>query len=391
MLPCQRHLFDIPRDICYFNAAAWSPLPLASRDAGQNGVLRKVHPWEMRPDDAARQIERARAAAARLINADPQDVAVISSVGYGVATAGRVLPLPTGSRVLVLQDDHTSPVLEWMGRTRTAGAELDIVRRPENGDWTQAVLNAITRPGSPPVALASFSAVHWSDGGLMDLDRIMPALRTAGAPIVLDATHAAGVMPIDVKTLDPDFLIFPTYKWILGPYGRAFLYVAKRWQQGTPLEQTGGGRRRVNSESSPYISDPNYVANATRFDMGERDHFITLEMAAIGMEMMVGWGAPAISERLLMLTRLLADELRNTGVRLPHEHLRAPHILSLEFPNGMPSDLSIRLPAQRVYASPRLGRLRISPHVYNDEHDIDRFISVFREAYTVGSHVPATA
>jgi selenocysteine lyase/cysteine desulfurase len=391
MLPCQRHLFDIPRDICYFNAAAWSPLPLASRDAGQNGVLRKVHPWEMRPDDAARQIERARAAAGRLINADPQDVAVISSVGYGVATAGRVLPLPTGSRVLVLQDDHTSPVLEWMGRTRTAGAELDIVRRPENGDWTQAVLNAITRPGSPPVALASFSAVHWSDGGLMDLDRIMPALRTAGAPIVLDATHAAGVMPIDVKTLDPDFLIFPTYKWILGPYGRAFLYVAKRWQQGTPLEQTGGGRRRVNSESSPYISDPNYVANATRFDMGERDHFITLEMAAIGMEMMVGWGAPAISERLLMLTRLLADELRNTGVRLPHEHLRAPHILSLEFPNGMPSDLSIRLPAQRVYASPRLGRLRISPHVYNDEHDIDRFISVFREAYTVGSHVPATA
>jgi selenocysteine lyase/cysteine desulfurase len=391
MLPCQRHLFDIPRDICYFNAAAWSPLPLASRDAGQNGVLRKVHPWEMRPDDAARQIERARAAAGRLINADPQDVAVISSVGYGVATAGRVLPLPTGSRVLVLQDDHTSPVLEWMGRTRTAGAELDIVRRPENGDWTQAVLNAITRPGSPPVALASFSAVHWSDGGLMDLDRIMPALRTAGAPIVLDATHAAGVMPIDVKTLDPDFLIFPTYKWILGPYGRAFLYVAKRWQQGTPLEQTGGGRRRVNSESSPYISDPNYVANATRFDMGERDHLITLEMAAIGMEMMVGWGAPAISERLLMLTRLLADELRNTGVRLPHEHLRAPHILSLEFPNGMPSDLSIRLPAQRVYASPRLGRLRISPHVYNDEHDIDRFISVFREAYTVGSHVPATA
>ncbi len=391
MLPCQRHLFDIPRDICYLNAAACSPLPIASRDAGQNGVLRKVHPWEMRTDDPARQIERARAAAAHLINADPQDVAVISSVSYGVATAGRILPLPTGSRVLVLQDDHTSPVLEWMGRTRTAGAEVDIIRRPENGDWTQAVLNAIARRGSPPVALASISAVHWSDGGLIDLDRIMPALRTADAPIVLDATHAAGVLPIDVKTLDPDFLISPTYKWALGPYGRAFLYVAKRWQHGTPLEQTGAGRRQINSECSPYISDPDYVANATRFDMGERDHFITLEMAAIGMEMMAVWGAPAISERLLMLTRLLADELRNTGVRLPREHLRAPHILGLEFPSGMPSGLTTRLAAQKVYASARLGRLRISPHVYNDEHDIDRFVSAFREVYTVGSHVPATA
>ena len=58
MLPCQRDLFDIPRDVCWLNAAAWSPLPIASRDAGQAGVLRKVHPWEMRADDPGRQIER---------------------------------------------------------------------------------------------------------------------------------------------------------------------------------------------------------------------------------------------------------------------------------------------------------------------------------------------
>ncbi len=140
MLPCQRDLFDIPRDVCWLNAAAWSPLPVASREAGQQGVLRKVHPWEMRPEDPSRQIERARSAAARLINADPQDVALISSVSYGVATAGRILKLPRGTRVLVLQDDHTSPVLEWMERTKSAGAVLEIVRRPEDGDWTEAVL-----------------------------------------------------------------------------------------------------------------------------------------------------------------------------------------------------------------------------------------------------------
>ena len=99
---------------------------------------------------------------------------------------------------------------------------------------------------------------------------------------------------IDVTTLDPDFLIFPTYKWMLGPYGRAFLYVAKRHQDGVPLEQTAVrragrvGRRRVLLRATSPIAD-----GARRFDMGERDHFIGLEMAAIGMEMMAGWGQAA--------------------------------------------------------------------------------------------------
>jgi len=79
---------------------------------------------------------------------------------------------------------------------------------------------------------------------------------------VIDATHGAGVMDIDVRRLDPDFLVFPTYKWVLGPYGRAFLYVARRWQDGVPLEQAGSHRRGMNSERAPYMRDLTYVPNA---------------------------------------------------------------------------------------------------------------------------------
>jgi selenocysteine lyase/cysteine desulfurase len=89
-------------------------------------------------------------------------------------------------------------------------------------------LQAIDRPGAPPVGLASISSVHWSGGCAIDLERIGAALRRHGAALLIDATHAAGVMPLDVRALDPDFVVFPTYKWVLGPYGRAFLYVAKR-------------------------------------------------------------------------------------------------------------------------------------------------------------------
>jgi len=116
MLSSQRALFDMPREVCYLNAAAWSPLPLAAQDAGRIGVARKGQPWTLDPGLAAQQYERARAAAARLINAEPGDVALISSVSYGVATAAKALTVPSGSRVLLLQDDHSSPVLEWMSR-----------------------------------------------------------------------------------------------------------------------------------------------------------------------------------------------------------------------------------------------------------------------------------
>lgn len=380
MLASQRALFDIPRDVCFLNAASWSPLPLATQEAGRAAVARKGQPWKLDQAFAQAQYERARRAAAALIGATPDDVALISSVGYGVATAGKVLQIPRGSRVLLLADDHSSPVLEWMTRAPEEGFAIDVVARPDDGDWTAAVLETVARPGAPPLALASISSVHWSDGGLIDLDRVAPALRAEGAALLVDATHGAGIMKIDVAALDPDFLVFPTYKWVLGPYGRAFLYVAKRHQGGVPLEQTSYGRRAVAAERAPYLGDTSYVDTARRFDMGERDHFISLEMAAIGMEMVAGWGADAIIERLSTLTGRLAEGLRNSGALVPEARVRAPHILSLGFPKGMPDDMIARLAAENVHVAPRLGRMRISPHVYNDEEDVDRFLAAFRRA-----------
>src|ERR1043166_6018160 len=145
LLPCQRALFDIPREVCFLNAASWSPLPLASQEAGRNAIARKGQPWKLGPDFAPAQHLRARTAAANLINADPDDVALISSVSYGVATAAKLLTVPAGARVLVLEDDHSSPVLEWMTRAPRQGFAVEVVRRPSDGDWTAAVLSAIER------------------------------------------------------------------------------------------------------------------------------------------------------------------------------------------------------------------------------------------------------
>jgi selenocysteine lyase/cysteine desulfurase len=380
MLPTQRALFDIPPDVCYLNAAAWTPLPRVTQDAGHAGVARKGQPWALDPGLGAEQHERARAAAARLIGAAVEDVALISSISYGVAIAGKLvapaLVTPRlGTRVLLMEEDHSSPSLEWMTRVP---AQVEVVKRPDDGDWTGALLAAIERPGAAPVGLASFSSVHWSDGSAIDLARIGAALRAQGAIWLIDATQSVGVLPLDVAALDPDFVVFPTYKWLLGPYGRAFIYIAKRWQNGVPLEQTGAGRVGVNSESTPYMRDIGFVSGARRFDMGERDHLITLGMASVSMELVASWGAPAIAARLRQLTDRLEAGLKGEAVRFPAARLRAPHLLSLQFPAGMPGDFMDRLHASGVYVAARLGRLRVSPHVYNTEDDIDRFLSVFR-------------
>src|SRR6202171_3252077 len=286
MLASQRALFEMPRHICYLNSASYSPLPLRTQQAGRAAVGRKGTPWTLDAAFANHQHDRARAAAARLINTDPADIALIPSISYGVATAAKVLTIERGARVVVLEDDHSSPVLEWQTRADAQGFTVETVSRPGDGDWTSAVLAAIERSGDAPVGLASISSVHWSDGGLIDIEKVGLALRQRGARFLIDATHGTGVLAMDVRRLDPAFVIFPTYKWLLGSYGRASLYVARRHQGGIPLEQPAFGRRDVRAENDVYFSDVSYLPDARRFDMGERDHFISMEMASIGMEMM---------------------------------------------------------------------------------------------------------
>ena len=117
----------------------------------------------------------------------PGDVALVSSVAYGVATAARS-DRAAGSRVLVLQDDHSSPVLEWMTRAAAAasrrGGAAAGQRRLDRGR-----ARGHEAAGRVPVALASISSVHWSDGGDRRPRPVGAALRAQGAALLVDATH----------------------------------------------------------------------------------------------------------------------------------------------------------------------------------------------------------
>src|SRR5450631_3990269 len=132
MLASQRDLFEMPRDICYLNSASYSPLPRPVLEAGRAAIGRKGQPWTLDASFANAQYERARTAAARLINADPADIALISSVSYGVATAAKLVTIARGARIIVLENDHSSPVLEWHTRAGEQGFIVVTIKQPED-------------------------------------------------------------------------------------------------------------------------------------------------------------------------------------------------------------------------------------------------------------------
>lgn len=363
-LPSQRALFDLPDDLCYLNAAAYTPLTHAAREAGRAGVATKATPWLRDPEAAAALADRTRAAAAALIGAAADDIAIVGAVSHAIATASRALPIPAGSRILRVAGEFPSQSLEWDRRAAETGAVLDIVPRPADGDWTQAVLQAIARPGAPPLSVAALTPLHWTDGLRIDLARIAPAVHRENAALVIDATQAVGVLPIDVRALGADFLAFPTYKWVLGPYRLAFLYAAPHRRHGEPLERNG-----FNCPNAAFAS------HARRYDMGERDDPVAIPTACAGLEQIAAWTPAAIAARLAGLTQRLAAGLSAAGLSVAPAALRVPHILGIR-PPGLPPDIIERLARDRLFISLRDGNLRISPHVYNDEADIDRCVEV---------------
>ena len=369
MLPSQNALFEIPPDVCYLDGAAYSPSPRLVRAAGERGILTKSQPWNHAGARADGPVERARAAAARLIGAATDDVAILGSVSQGIATAARNLPLPAGQRILRMEHEFPSQSLIWDRLAAERGLSLDIVPRPTDGDWTAALLDAITRPGAPPIAVAALTPLHWSDGALVCLDRLMPVLRETGASIVVDATQAVGVIPIDVAALRPDFLAFPTYKWLLGPYSLGFLYAAAHRQDGLPLDENGNNR----PDGSP-------ARGARRYDKGERNDPVLLPMALAGMELVLDWGVEAVADRLRGLTDRLARHASRLGLDVLPAERRAPHILGVRIPGGMPPGLLAALAAEGVYCSDRLGVLRVSPHIWCRDEDPERFGDVLSRA-----------
>jgi selenocysteine lyase/cysteine desulfurase len=374
LIPCQRHLFDLPEDVAYLNCAYMSPLLTASVEAGQGGVARKARPWTVRPEDFFGESERARALFAGLVGAGADDIAIVPSASYGLAAAAANLPCPEGSRILVLAEQFPSNVYTWRELAQRGGAELLTVPRPADGDWTRAVLDALDER----VSIAALPHCHWTDGGLIDLARVGARCREAGAALVVDATQSLGAWPLDLASVAPDFLVAAGYKWLLGPYSLGYLYVAPERQGGRPLEHNWIARRGSEDFARLIDYQAPYQPGARRFDVGERANFALLPASMAALEQLLAWGVERIACTLAHTTAEVVAQAASLGLSAAPAHLRAGHFLGLRFPAGLPEGLPERLAREQVHVSLRGDSLRVTPHLYNHQQDVERLFGVLR-------------
>jgi len=380
MLACQRDFFDIPDDVAYLNCAYMSPLMKPAIEAGIDGLKRKAQPWKLTAPEFFTGAEEFRAITAKFFGpkATADDIAIVSSAGYGIQTAARNLPVGKGQKILVLDEQFPSNYYPWQQLARERGAELKIVPWPSDNDWTAAVLASLTSN----VAIAALPNVHWTSGGRLDLVRIGEACRKIGAALALDLTQSLGVLPFDAAAIQPDFAVAATYKWLLGPYSLGVLYVAPKWQNGIPLEEGWIQRDNAQDFSSLVLYSDGYDKGARRFDMGERANFASIPAAVRAMRQILDWRIEEISATSAAHNQYLAEAAAELDFSAPNEPLRAPHYLCLRKAEPITPELTFTLAREKVYVSVRGTSMRVTPHVYNTREDCDRLIACLKRMAT---------
>ena len=286
ILPCQRELFEVDQELSYFACAAMAPLLRASVSAGICGLQERARPWTLSKASWFEPADERRLLFSHLINCAPEDIALVPSTSYGAAVCARACDLSSSCTILTIGDEFPSTAQTWRSVADQTGARILVVEPHEEGDWTAAVIRSL----SPEVKLVAIPTVRWTDGARVDVEMIGSAARAIGATLFVDATQSLGVVPFDIATVRPDYLAASGYKWLLGPYGHSYLYVAPECQKNRPLEENWIARE--GAEDFERLADPkvNYPSGARRFDAGQQAGFELGAAACAALRQIDDWG-----------------------------------------------------------------------------------------------------
>ncbi|HKE47025.1 MAG TPA: aminotransferase class V-fold PLP-dependent enzyme [Rhodanobacteraceae bacterium] len=365
----QRHLFDIPDDVAYFNAAYNAPQLRRTTEILVQSTARKGRPWERTAPDFFDDADTLRTRAAAVLGGDADGWAIVPAASYGLASAANAVQerLTRGDRIVLLAEEFPSNYYCWVRAASDTGARVDIVPKPEDGDWTRAVLARI----ETGVRVVSVPACHWTDGARVDLVAVGHACRSVGAFLVVDASQSLGALPLPLDEIRPDFLASAGYKWLLFPYGVSLLYVGAEWRGARTLEMSWLAREDAQNFAGLTRYTDKLRPGARRFDVGEAC-IAALPGAIAALEQVGAWSVPAIADSIAKINARIAAHLAARGFTLPPERLRMPQMFGARLPAGYRGDLVGALRSRSVYVSQRGESVRFSPHLHVSDGDVAR-------------------
>lgn len=374
----QKHLFQLPEEGHYLNCAYMSPLLKSVEEAGIAGIRRKRNPALVRQEDFFEEAETVRAKFGQLVNGDPGQVAIIPSASYGLQSA--ISNIPPGSRTHAITVSEEFPSDYYSLKSWCTKHRKDLVvipppeSIPEKGKiWNEQLLEAI----NPDTAAVVISSIHWTNGTLLDLQKIGERCKAVGALFIVDGTQSVGAMPINVAAFQIDALVCAAYKWLLGPYSIGLAWYSPFFNAGIPIEESW--LNRINAENfaglTNYVDD--YKPGAARYQVGEYSNFVLLPMVHAALDQIATWDVGNIQQYCRQLTAPLLDFLIKNGFGVEVESYRAGHLFGFSLPDGLDrSHLLTTLQQNNIFVSLRSNSIRVSPHVYNTEADIRALIGV---------------
>lgn len=365
-----RREFFAPSEYAYLNHAAVAPLPRRAVRRMTEIAEEVSRSGDQRWMDRNQEVERVRGLAARLLGArDPREVCFVENTSTGLSMIAEGFGWRAGDNVVSAGLEFPSNVYPWM-RLADHGVEYRAVQERDGRldlDELIARIDARTR-------VVAVSWVYYASGFRLDLRRLGEACRERGVLFVVDVIQGLGALELDVERDLLDVAVASSHKWLLGPEGIGVMYVSDRVVDRFRPLRAGWRSMRNQGAWTEFAVDWN--EGARRFESGTLNVY---GIAALGgsLDLLLEAGPRAIEPRVLALAERAAAGLAERGFRRINSGLsgEASGIAVAVHPRRSADDLVRRLAERRVVVAVRAGRLRVSPHFYNTEEEVDRMLA----------------
>lgn len=377
---CRKEEFQLDNNYTYLNCAYKSPFTHKVYQAGKDSLEKNLNPYLITADDYFDDAEKVKKNFASLIHEnEAQRVAIIPSVSYGMANVAQNVRLQSGDNIITITEQFPSNYYIWKKICAQNNAEFINVAPPNVYEkrgklWNDKVLNAINNR----TKVVALNHVHWTDGTIFDLANIRKRCNDVGALLIIDGTQSVGAMQFDNSIIKADAVVCAGYKWLMGPYNYGVAYYGEYFDNGNAIEESWKNRERshVFSELANYTD--NYKPFANRYSVGESGNFILSPMLDAALAQILDWDVDNIQNYCKKLTEEPIKILRDKGFFIEEEQYGARHLFGIH----IQSEEEIiyifnQLRKNNVIVSIRGNCIRVSPHIYNDIADMEKFLECF--------------
>lgn len=353
-------------------------MPKVSLRAVQAALGDKRNPHH-RPDSVFYEIpNRIRTNIAQLIGAKPEEVAVTTGASEGIAAVAYALEWKPGDEVITAAREFPLQYTIWKPMEAREGITLKIVAPRERFITADDLIAAMT----PKTRLISVSMVRFDDGSMLDARKVADACHAQGAFFALDVSQSCGAVPMNVRELGADFVVSAGYKWLLGPFGTGFFWVKQELlSRVRPAPFNWMAVEGSDNFAKLNFSDPKPADSAKRWDAPEWASHFNFNLVALdaSVEFVLRAGAETVEKHNRGLMELMFERLpkdRCVAASPLDAAKRGPYGCFAARSPEKTAEMYQKLCKENVIVSLREGNIRVSPHLYNTERDIDKLISV---------------